>query len=121
MTDQEAYCEAGDELRTAVDDLLSVDVVAEGTSGVSDAVDAVSEAATDLRDTGEEAAADDITALEDSIAAISDALSELGDDITVDNATAVVTAIGDTSTRRGRLRHPDRLRLTVRVLSLIHI
>ena len=64
---QEKYCEAGDSLRSSVDALVGLDLVAEGTDGLNSAVDAVKGDVEELRDAASDAAADDVSVLEQSV------------------------------------------------------
>lgn len=91
---QERYCEAGASLESSVNELLNLDVIAEGTSGVETAVDAVEEDVDELRDSATDAAADEVDALSNALSDLGDALSAAGGELTSDNATAVVDAIG---------------------------
>ena len=90
---QERYCEAGASLESSVNELLNLDVIAEGTSGMETAVDAVEEDVDELRDSATDAAADDVDALSNALSDLGDALSAAGGELTSDNATAVVDAI----------------------------
>ena len=90
---QETYCAAGDELRTSLDDLLSIDLIAGGTDALNEAVDGVTAAADDLQASAGEAASDDVDALEAAVQTLGEATSDLGDELSIDNATAIGTAI----------------------------
>ena len=94
---QEQYCEAGESLRSSVGSLADLDVVAEGTNGVESAVDQVADDVSELRDSASDAAADDVDALESAVSDLRDALSSLGDELTRENATAVIDAISSVS------------------------
>jgi len=84
----------GASLESSVDALLNLDVIAEGTNGVETAVDAVEEDVNGLRDSATDAASEDVDALSDALSDLGDALGTAGDELTSDNATAVVDAIG---------------------------
>ena len=90
---QDQYCAAGESLETSLDELADLDLVAEGTDGVTAAVDEVQSDLDDLRDSASDAAADEVGALEQAVDGLNDAISTLGGDLTSDNATAVSTAI----------------------------
>jgi len=91
---QEQYCEAGAALESNVDALLSVDVLSEGTDGVESALKAVEDSFDDLRDSGSDAASEATDAFDDALDELENALSDVGDDLTTENAAAVLGAIG---------------------------
>lgn len=95
---QETYCAAGDELRTSLEDLVSLDLIAGGTDALSEAVDGVTEAADDLSASADEAAGDDVDALEAAVQTLGEAMTDLGDELSIDNATAIGTAISGVAT-----------------------
>ena len=95
---QERYCEAGASLESSVNALSNVDVIAEGANGVDTAVDGVKDDVNELRDSATDAAADEVDALNDALSDLGDALGAAGDDLTSDNATDVVDAIGAVQT-----------------------
>lgn len=90
---QDRYCDAGESLESSLDELADLDLVAEGTDGLTAAVDQVQSDLGDLRDSASDAAADEVSALEQSVDDLNGAISALGGDLTRDNATAVGTAI----------------------------
>ncbi len=92
---EEAFCNAGDQLETDVKALASLDVVAEGTDGLAEQFDAVEADLTELKDAGLDVASDEIDALDQSVDDLGTTIDDLGDEITVDNAAAVISAIGD--------------------------
>ena len=92
---QDQYCAAGESLETSLDELADLDLVAEGTDGVTAAVDQVQSDLDDLRDSASDAAADEVGALEQAVDGLNDAISTLGGDLTSDNASAVGSAIED--------------------------
>ncbi|MFW2381309.1 MAG: hypothetical protein ACN4GZ_06075 [Acidimicrobiales bacterium] len=98
---QDQYCDAGESLRSNVDALLSLDVVSEGTDGITSAVNAVEDSFDDLSDSASDAASDATDALDDALNDLESALSAVGDDLTSENATSVVDAIGAVQTAAG--------------------
>ncbi len=98
VSSQDAYCQAGEELRVAIEDLVSLDIIATGTDGLRAAVDSVESSLADLRDAADEAAAEEVEALEESVEAAESSLSDLGEEISVDNATAVGSAVAAVGT-----------------------
>jgi hypothetical protein len=95
---QETYCAAGDELRTSLDELVSLDLIADGKNALDEAVDGVTTAADDLRESASDAASEEVDALEAALQSMSDAITDLGDELSVDNTTAIGTAIGEVAT-----------------------
>jgi outer membrane murein-binding lipoprotein Lpp len=91
---QEQYCEAGDSLESSVSALVDLDLVAEGTSGLESAVDAVKADLDELRSTASEAAAEEIDALEQSVDDLGTAASDLGGEISTENASALEAVYG---------------------------
>jgi hypothetical protein len=92
---QDAFCDSADTLRASLDSLFGLDLIAEGTSGVSDALDHVVDDADALKDNATEAAADEVEALETAIDDAEDALGELAGSLNADNASSVVSAVGE--------------------------
>jgi hypothetical protein len=90
---QEKYCEAGQSLESSAAALLNLDLIAQGTSGLEDAVDAVEEDLDALQDSATEAAADEVDALEQSVKDLDSALSDVGGDISTENVAALETAV----------------------------
>ncbi len=94
---QDRYCAAGESFESSLDELAGLDLVAEGTDGLTAAVSQVQSDLGDLRDSASDAAADEVGALEQAVDGLTDAISTLGGDLTSDNATAVGTAIDNVS------------------------
>ena len=90
---QDAYCDAGDAVRSSLASLTDLDLVAEGTDGLNSAVDEVRDDLNELSDTATDAAADEVSALDDSVAALEDAISDLSGGVSTDDAAALGTAI----------------------------
>lgn len=89
---QERYCEAGSSLSDSLAALTSTDLIAEGTSGLQDALDTVVADVGELRDAATGAVEDDVEALGDSLDALGDVLGDLGGDA---GASEVTAALGD--------------------------
>lgn len=92
---EEAYCAAADALRADVSALTDLDVVAEGTNALEDRFDAIRSDLDDLRESGREVAADEIDALDAAVDDLQSAIDALGGELSVDNASVVLDAIGD--------------------------
>ena len=95
---QEKYCEAGQSLESSAAALLDLDLVAKGTSGLEDAINAVEEDLDALRGSATEAAADEVDALEQSVKDLDSELSDVGGDISADNVAALQTAVQNVAT-----------------------
>jgi len=101
-SDEDAYCDAADQVEADVQALADLDLITEGTSGLSDRFEAIEESLDDLNDTGRDVAADEIDALNDAIDDLESATEALGDDgISVDNASAIVSAIAAVGSATG--------------------
>lgn len=90
---QDRYCAAGESLRSSLDELAELDLIAEGTDALTAALDGVRNDIDGLRESASDAAADDVAALEESVDDLSEAISTLGGDLTRENATVLGTAI----------------------------
>lgn len=101
---QDRYCAAGESLETSLDELADLDLVAEGTDGLTAAVDQVQSDLADLRDSASDAAADEVSALEQAVDDLNDAISALDGDLTSDNASSVGAAIENVATAAQSVR-----------------
>ncbi len=90
---QDAYCQAGTKLRTDVKALGNLDLVAEGTNGLTAAVDAVKSDITQLRDAASSATSAPIDELETSIDELSTTVSSLSGGISASSLPDLKTAI----------------------------
>ena len=90
---QDRYCEAGESLRSSLEALTNVDLVAEGTSGLETAVEAVSDDVDTLQDTATDAAEGDVEALNEALDGLESSLSDLGDDVSEESTSQVTAAI----------------------------
>jgi hypothetical protein len=104
QSDEEAFCEAGEQLETDVAALADMDVVAEGTDALGDAFSTIRDDTDALVASGQEFAADDINALEQAVDEFGTAVDDLGGDLTTDNANAVLTAVSDIGTAAASLQ-----------------
>lgn len=99
---EDAFCEAGDNLRTNVEGIAEIDVIAGGTDAISEKFSAIQSDLQQLQDSGSDVASDEISLLESAVDELDSALGALGDDISVEaalavanSAASVVTAAGD--------------------------
>jgi hypothetical protein len=95
---QEKYCEAGQSLESSTAALFDLDLIAQGTSGLEDAIDAVEKDVNALVDSASEAAADEADALAQSVKDLDRALSDVSGDISADNVAALQTAVQSVAT-----------------------
>lgn len=90
---QEQYCEAGSALRSSIEALTSVNLIADGTSGLQDALDAVRDDLGDLADAADSAVESEVDTLRDSVSALQTSVGDLSGDISAENASALGTAV----------------------------
>ena len=95
---EEQFCAAGESLEADVASLASLDVVASGTDGLTEGIDAVKADLDDMKESASDVAASEIEALETAVDDVNTSLDDLGGDITAENATALVSALGAVST-----------------------
>jgi hypothetical protein len=93
VSPEEAFCNAGDDLRSDVDSLSELDLVAQGTDALEEQVTAISDDIDAMKAAGAEVAADEITALETAVDELDSALSAIDGEVTVDNAAGAVVAV----------------------------
>lgn len=91
----EAFCEAGDRLRSDIADLAGLDVVTGGTEALGERFASIRSDVDDLRDAGSDVAVDELDALDTAIDELGAAVAALGDSPGVDAAQAVVAGVGD--------------------------
>lgn len=90
---QDDYCAAGDALQSSLASLADLDLIAEGTDGLQDAITAIRDDLAEVRSTASDAASGDVDVLDESITDLDAAISDLGGDLTSENASAVGAAI----------------------------
>lgn len=95
---QETYCEAGESLESSVAALVNLDLIAEGTDGLNAALDSVEGDLEELRDAASDAAADEVDALRGSVEELESSISTLGGEITLENVSALGTAVENVAT-----------------------
>ena len=78
-TPEEAFCDAGDSLRTDVESLGDLDLVAEGTDGIQQQFDAISSDLEQLRDSGQDVASQEIDTLDSALTQLESTVETLGD------------------------------------------
>ena len=95
---EEAFCAAGDSLRTDLGELASLDIIAGGTDALNESVDAIEADLDALKESGSDLASDEIDALESSFDQLNTAVDALGESISIDNASAIVESIAEVAT-----------------------
>lgn len=98
---EDAFCEAGDSLRSNIEGIADIDIVSGGTDAVTDQIAAIQADVDALRDSGSDVAADEISALETAVDEVAAALDGLGGEISVENAQAVASSVGAVVTAAG--------------------
>jgi hypothetical protein len=97
----ERYCDAGTDLRSAVDELVSTNPLDGGLDGFSEKIDNVTSAANDMRTYASETAADEIDALTSALSTLGTLALDIGVEPGVDDVTRIddlVKALGDLGT-----------------------
>jgi hypothetical protein len=99
---EDAFCDAGDSLRSNIETIGDIDILAGGTDAVSERFEAIESDLAQLEDSGSDVAADEISALDSAVNELGSALEALGGGVSVEDAqqlgtsiTAVVSAAGD--------------------------
>jgi uncharacterized phage infection (PIP) family protein YhgE len=91
---QDRYCEAGEALRTDILALQDLDLIGEGVDGLESALNTIDDDLEALRDAARESAADEVEALESAVADVESAVTQLGEQLSTDNVSTLVDAIG---------------------------
>jgi hypothetical protein len=105
---EEAFCADAESLEASIDNLVNLDVVAEGTNGVETALDAVKEDFDSLKESGQEVASDELDALDTALNDLDESLQAAGDDLSAENATAVVGDVSSAATAAQGVRDTFR-------------
>ena len=95
---QDRYCDAGESLRSSVSSLASLDLIAEGTNGLTSALETVDADVDELRAAASDTAEDEVEALDTAVGALGDAISGLAGEISAENATTLATAVQNVAT-----------------------
>ena len=80
-------------MRSSLEALTNVDLVAEGTSGLETAVQEVSDDLDTLQDTATDATEGDVEALNEAVDGLKASLSDVGDDVSEESTSQVTAAI----------------------------
>ncbi|HUW01690.1 MAG TPA: hypothetical protein VMW08_05020 [Acidimicrobiales bacterium] len=92
-TPEDAFCEAGDSLKTDVGSLADLDLVADGTNGLEDQLTAIKSDIDDLRSSGQEVAAPEIDALDSALDELKSTAETLGDSPSVQAVADAATSV----------------------------
>jgi hypothetical protein len=93
VSSEEAFCAAGDSLRSNVGDLANLDIIAGGTDALNETVDAIEADLVVLQESGSDVASDEIAALQSSFEELDSTVDAMVDGISVENATGIVAAV----------------------------
>ena len=97
---EQAFCDAAATLRTDVQALVELDVIAEGTNALKDRVSTIQTDLDELIAAGSDLAKDDVAALETSVDELQTSIDALGEQgITVANASNVLGNVTDLGPR----------------------
>lgn len=96
-----AFCDAAESLRTDINGLGDIDIIAGGTSALQEQFSAIQSDANELKDSGADVAADEIDGLDAAVEELGSALDALGADVSVDGARAVADAATTVVTAAG--------------------
>jgi hypothetical protein len=93
-TSEEVYCESGDALKESLEALLDLDVIAEGTNGVSAAISNVESDLSGFLTAAEDVSSEEADALKTSFDDVTAAFDSIGDDgLSAENTTALIDSL----------------------------
>ena len=98
LSDEEVFCQSGDQLQADVEALGDIDVVAGGTDAIDDAFSTLRADADALVASGQDLATDEINALERAVDQLGAALDTLSGEVTTENAGEVVAGVTEVAT-----------------------
>ena len=98
---EDAFCDAGDSLRSNIEGIADIDIVSGGTDAVTEQIEAIQSDVDQLSKSGQEVAADEISTLETTVDDTAAALEGLGETISVENAQALASSVGAVVTAAG--------------------
>ena len=98
---EQSYCQAGDDLRSSISGLTDVNIVSDGTSALGEQVDSIESDINALRESGADAASDEIDALDDAVEQLDTVLGDLGSEVSADGAKAAIEAVGSVTGAAG--------------------
>ena len=89
----DAFCDAGDSLRSNVETIGDIDIVAGGADAVTERFEAIESDLTLLKESGSDVASDEIAALESAVSDLGSALAGLSGGVSVEDAEQLVSSI----------------------------
>lgn len=89
----DAFCDAGDRLRSNIETIGDIDIVAGGADAVTERFEAIQSDLTLLKDSGSDVASDEIAALESAVSDLGSALAGLSGGVSVEDAEQLVSSI----------------------------
>lgn len=98
---EDAFCDAGDSLRANITGIADIDVLSGGLDAVTNQLAAIRSDVDQLRESGSDVAAEEISTLETAVDDLRSAVDDLGSDISVSGAQAVATSIASVVTAAG--------------------
>ena len=98
---EDAFCDAGDSLRSNIEGIADIDIVSGGTDAVTEKIEAIQSDVDQLSESGQDVAADEISALETAVDETAAALDGLGETVSVENAEALASSVGAVVTAAG--------------------
>ncbi|MGA9279477.1 hypothetical protein [Ilumatobacter sp.] len=92
---QEAFCDAGDRLRTDVEGIATLDFLSGDTDGLSEQFDAIRSDLDELSESGSDVASEEIDDLQAAVDEFGASVESLTDGFSIDAAGAVADSVGD--------------------------
>ena len=89
----DAFCDAGDSLRSNIETIGDIDIIAGGTDAVSERFEAIESDLKQLQDSGSDVASDEISALDSAVSDLGSALGGLSGGVSVEDAEQLVSSI----------------------------
>ena len=95
---EDAFCDAGDSLRSNIETIGDIDIVAGGADAFTERFEAIESDLTLLKDSGSDVASDEIATLETAVSDLGTALAGLSGGVSVEDAEQLVSSITAVST-----------------------
>lgn len=91
----DAFCDAGDTLEQSIAALGEMDVAAEGTNALGDALAEIESDVGALLEAGAEVAEAELEALDDALNTLESSVDQISESVGADEVTALVSGVGD--------------------------
>ena len=95
---EQAYCADGDQLKSDVASITDMDIVADGTDAVTAQIDTLKDDLSALKSSAGDVASSEITTFETALDDLQSALSTVSGDLTLANASDVLSAVQSVGT-----------------------